>query len=442
MKAARRQFAQIFATSVAFCGLSLFCGSSASAQTKAHAQGTRETIKNPLNDLLEEARQDINRSDFQAAIVPLQKIIAEKDDFAYAHFQLAYAYTALKRPKEARAEYEKTIALDPKMPEARLNLGILLLDEDPAAAVAPLQKAVELLPAQSRPRFLLGVAQERSGNLKAAVASYEGALRLDPKDTDTALHLAQIYLSLNRAADAETKFRVVLESEPESHPALLGLAESLESQNKSEAAEAYENYLKAQPGDAAVRKRLVHLLIANGNSESALAFLEKEEAGKPPSLELLKLRADVQIGQKKWDEAVKTLQQALALAPQDAQLHGGLGRIYMQKREFPDAEKELKTAIQLDGNKLDYWKDLASNYYLAGNYPAALAVLDTVAKVETPTAGVWFIRALCYDNLKQPRLALDAYQKFLAMDENKNPDQVWQAQQRSEVLRRVVGDKK
>jgi len=51
------------------------------------------------------------------------------------------------------------------MSEAYLNLGMLLLDkEEDAAAVAPLRKAVELLPAQSRPRYLLAVALDRSGN--------------------------------------------------------------------------------------------------------------------------------------------------------------------------------------------------------------------------------------------------------------------------------------
>jgi len=79
---------------------------------------------------------------------------------AFAHFQLGYAYTALKRSDEARVEYERAIALDAKMPEAHLNLGILLLNSQQyAAAVTPLTKAVELLPAQSRPRSLLAVAR-------------------------------------------------------------------------------------------------------------------------------------------------------------------------------------------------------------------------------------------------------------------------------------------
>jgi Flp pilus assembly protein TadD len=159
-------------------------------------------------------------------------------------------------------------------------------------------------------------------------------------------------------------------------------------------------------------------------------------------LDMLKLQADIQIGRKKWDDAIHTLQEAVALAPGDAQLHGGLGRVYMQKRDFPAAEKELRAALHLDGRNLTYWKDLSSTFYLEGNCPAALAVFDEIAKMERPIAGTWFIRAICYDKLNQPKPALEAYQKFLELDQDKNPDQVWQAQQRSKVLKRMLEQKR
>ena len=142
-------------------------------QQAQSTQGKTQKLKNPLNDLLEEARAAMDKNDYDAAIPPLQKFLAEQPDVAYAHFQLAYAYTALKRPTEARAEYERCIALDPKMAEAQLNLGILLLNADAKAAIAPLSKAVELQPAQSRPRYLLGIAQERAGDLAGAAQSFE-----------------------------------------------------------------------------------------------------------------------------------------------------------------------------------------------------------------------------------------------------------------------------
>jgi len=404
------------------------------------SQGSSQKVRNPLNDLLDEAQAALDKNNFEAAVPPLQKFIAEKPDVAFAHFQLAYAYTALKRHGEAQAEYEKCISLDPKMAEAYLNLGILLLEKDPAQAVPPLRKAVELLPSQSRPRTLLGTAQERSGDLKGAAESFEGAANLDPKDADSLTHLGDVCLRLNRPADAEKRFRAALSLEPQSAEALQGLALSLDAQKKPEAVDAYRAYLAVAPQDQKTRTRMLHLLVEQGQYDAAVAELEK--SGQSSSIDQLKLKADIEIGQKKYTDAIATLKQAIAQTPNDAQLHGGLGRVYMETRDFPGAERELKAALQLDRNNLVYWKDLSSVFYLAGNYQAALAALDVVAKAETPGAGAWFIRALCYDKLGEVQAALDAYRKFLALDENKNPDQVWQANQRIHVLEKTVEKKK
>jgi len=403
---------------------------------------TTQKLRNPLNDLLDEAQAALDKNDYEAALPPLKKFIAEKPDIAYAHFQLAYAYTALKRTDDARQEYELCVTLDPKMPEAQLNLGILLLEKLPAEAVAPLRKAVELLPSQSHPRYLLGLAQERSGDLSGAAESFQGATRLDPKDVDSLTRLGQVLLRLGRPAEAESKFRAALELQPKSPEALQGLAQSLDQQKKPQAVDAYRNYLALQPEDKGARSRLIHLLIEQQKYDEAVAENVKNNSGQPQTVEDLKLRADIEINQNKLDEAIATLRQAIALAPNDAQLHGGLGRIYLQQHQFADAEKELKAALQLDRNDLAYWKDLSSTYYLAGNCQATLATLDVVAKAEVPGAGAWFIRALCYDKLSQVQPALDAYRKFLELDESKNPDQVWQANQRIHVLEKMAEKKR
>lgn len=410
--------------------------------TPKTSQPATQKLRNPLNDLLDEAQAALDKNDYEAAIPPLQKFIAEKPDVAFAHFQLAYAYTALKRPDDARQEYERCIALDPKMPEAQLNLGVLLLEKQPAAAVAALRKAVELLPSQSRPRYLLGLAQERSGDFSGAAESFAGATRLDPKDLDSLTRLGQALLRLGKHADAEGKFRAALELQPNSPEALQGLAQSLDQQKKPQAVDAYRNYLAAEPDDKAARSRLVHLLVEQQKYDEAVAENAKNNAGQPATVDDLKLRADIEINQNKLDEAITTLRQAIALAANDAQLHGGLGRIYLQKRQFADAEKELKAALELDPNNLANWKDLGSTYYLAGHYQAALATLDVIGKAETGGAGSWFIRALCYDKLNQVQPALDAYRKFLELDENKNPDQVWQANQRIHVLEKMAEKKR
>ena len=411
------------------------------------AGSRREKLANPLNDLLQEAQRDIEKKDFAAAIDPLQKFTAAEPNVAYGHFELAYVFTALQKADEARGEYERAIAIDPKMAEAYLNLGILFIERNPAVAVPNLRKAVELLPAQSRPRYLLGVAQENAKDYSAAAESLEGAYRLDPHNLEPILHLANLYMRLQRPADAEAKFRNILEVQPNNAQALLGVAQSLAAEKKPEAVDAYRSYLTVQPTDSAARGWLVHLLVEQQQYDAALAELNRAEARegtKPtaPTLDSLRMRADIQIAQKKWDEAIGTLNKAIALSPRDAQLHGGLGRIYLQKRDFPDALKELKMALQLDGENLAYRKDLSTSYYLSGDCPATLASLDEIAKMETPGAGPWFVRALCYDKLNQAKPALEAYQKFLDLDHGQNADQVWQAQERSKVLRKVLEHKR
>lgn len=414
----------------------------ASSKSAPAGQTKTEKLVNPLNDLLDEAQRDIDQKQFEAALAPLQKVLADQPDFAYGHFQLAYVYTALNKPKEAQAEYQRAAALDPKMSAAYVNLGMLLLENhQDTAAVAPLRKAVELLPAESRPRYLLAVALDRSGDRAGAAQAFEALLQLDPNDINALQYLGWMNLRSGRPAEAEVRFRRAVEVQPKGADGLRGLAESLEAQKKPEAVAAYREYLEVKPDDATAHTRFIHLLMDQGQNDAALAELDRADAGKP-NVESLKLRADIQVAQKKWADAIATLHQAVALAPNDAQLRGGLGRTFLQVRDFPNAEKELKTAIQLDAKNIDYWKDLSTTYYLSKDFAATLGVLDRIDQFATPGAGGWFLRALCYDSLNQPKPALDAYQRFLELDQNKNPDQVWQAQERSKVLRRMLEGKK
>src|SRR4029077_9442433 len=106
-----------------------------------------------LDHLLEAAQQAIDKQDYASAAQNYQDYLAKKPDDATVHYDLGYAYTALHKPADAKTEYEKTISLDTKMASAYQNLGLMLLTTDPCAAVAPLQKASELLPEDARTKF-------------------------------------------------------------------------------------------------------------------------------------------------------------------------------------------------------------------------------------------------------------------------------------------------
>ena len=423
--------------------LTLLLAASASVPHSAAAQTAKKTSvakKAPhisvTEQLVNDAGQAFDRQDFAAAADLYTKFLADHPDEAFAHFQLAYCDTALKRRDEAIAEYRKAIALDPKMGAGYLNLGLLLVEKDPAGAAPLLEKAVELMPGKAEPHYLAGTALERSGNATSAIAHYREAAKFDESKWEYRIALARALLVTKRVAEAEPEFRKSLELRADYAPARLGLAQCLIAEQKlPEAAEALHSYLESAPNDAETRLQLAAVYADLSRYDEAMKELDALAAGAAPSPETDRIRVDVLLRSKRYGEAVEPLRRLVASTPSDATLHARLGRVLMQKRDFPAAQQELVSALRLDPKLTDALRDLSSTYVLADNYPATLAALDELAKREEPGAGQWFIRALCYDKMHVLKEALAAYQKFLALDQGKDPDQSFQARQRSRILK-------
>jgi Flp pilus assembly protein TadD len=397
----------------------------------------------PLRVLLDQAEQAIEKKDYAAAMPLLRSYLAQRPDDALAHFQLGYAYSHLGRGEEARAEYSTAIKLNPKLAAAHLNLGLELLEHDPAVAIEPFRHAADLLPDQSRPQYLLGLAFERAGNLNAAIEAYQAAERLDDKDYEIHFGLGRALLRAQRAAEAEAEFRAAVGLRVNSAPARLGLGDSLLAQKKPEgAAEELAAYLHLQPEDRENRLQRVSILIDLTQYSEALAELDRADSGAPLTLQSYKLRAQILLKQKQFPQSAEVLQNALALAPRDAELHARLGRIRLELRDFPPAERELRQALLLDPGQTDALRDLVAVYYLSEHYPAALEALDLLAKREEPSAGSWFVRATCYDKLGKKAEALAAYEKFRALDQGRSDTQDFQARQRIRLLTRELQQKK
>src|SRR5271154_6019783 len=220
----------------------------AQATSSSHKRIPADPAEVALNNTLVEAQAALDRKDYATAANDYQLYLEKKPDDAAVHFQLGYAYTAMQKLDDAKVQYQKAIELNPKMSEAYLNLGLALLDSDPGAAIAPLQKATELLPNQQRAKFALAVAYERTGKPAPAIEQYRAAEKLDDQDFETHFALGRTLLNSGRPAEAEPEFRAALALKNDSLPCRLGLAKSLASQKKSEAAaQEFDSYLKLAP---------------------------------------------------------------------------------------------------------------------------------------------------------------------------------------------------
>ncbi len=403
-----------------------------------------------LNRLLTAAQDAVGKNDYASAAQDYRDYLAKKPDDAVVHYDLGYAYTALQKPAEAKSEYEKAIALDPKMAAAYQNLGVTLIPTDPAAAIEPLQRAGELMPEDARTKWLLGVALEATKKDALAIQQYEAAEKLDAKSVEIHNSLGFALLRAGRAGEAETEFRAALSLLPPEQPAGAaadqahkGLLQALLAEKKTDdAATESGAYLAAHPNDASVELEHASLLVEAGKDDEALAELDKAATAGPESLRALKLRAAIYFHKKQYDNAVPVLVKAVALAPQDAELRAQLGHAYLQKKDYENAVPTLVVALNMNQQNIDALKDLVAAEYLNKNYPAALHGLDLLAQKETLPMGSWFVRATCYDKLGQVALALEAYKKFLEMNKDENSDMYFEATARVRTLTREVANHK
>lgn len=421
----------------------MVCVERAAGQAKRPPQKKQTGEQAPKADssraLLQQAAEAIKAEKFAEAVEPLAEYLKQHPEDAEVHFQLGYVYSELGKRDEARVEYERAIALDGKLTEAHVNLGLLLLEKEPGRAVEAFRAAAELQPEKARPRYLLGRALEAAENPTGALEAFRAAAEKDPKSFDARFAVARMELRQNEAAKAEEDYRKALELKADSPEARLGLAESLLRQEKWEAAaRELEGYLKAKPEDGAVRMARATALVELGRDDEALSELAVADKQGALNAAGFQLAAQALVRKKDWDAAAGALQRAIALEPGSAYLHGRLGRIFLEKRAFAPAERELRQALAIDATLTEARKDLMSTLYLSEKYEAALATMDEIEKLETPNTLWWFLRATCYDKLGRIKEALAAYEKFMALDQGRNQNQNFQAEARIRILKKEL----
>jgi Flp pilus assembly protein TadD len=437
------RFIAIGAAAVFLAGYLLIAPRPAAAQVPSHTKVHVPDVDPERQRMLAQAQEALDKKEYPAAIKIYSDYLAKKPDDAGIHFQLGYAYTTARDSENAAKEYRRATELDSKMLPAFTNLGLALLEKQPAEAVAPLRKAVEMAPDASRPKVLLGVALEKSGDAAGAIEQFRAARNLDSGNIDIQLELARALLLAQRYEEAEKEFRAALVLRPDSGMAHYGLAECLIQQKKNEEAAAeLATYLQSSPKDEIARIKRASILTDLGKNEEALAELDEAATVRPESPETLKLRSLVYFRMKKYDQSVAALQKLETAAPGDIDIHARLGHVLLEKKDYPGAVKELVIAFRADPRQNDVLHDLLFAEYLGGNYTAALALLDEVGKRETLAIGSVYIRASCYDKLGQKQQALETYRKFLELNDGKTNDEYFVSAERARILERELKEKK
>ena len=195
-------------------------------------------------------------------------------------------------------------------------------------------------------------------------------------DISNVLRQAQDLETAGHYDEAMTIFRTVLQSEPHSLPANLGLGRACFYLHQyPEAVDRLGQALKLSPGNADVVEWLARSYLRNMEPQKTIDLLHREDAIAGHSAWAHLLLAHAYDAQDKLDDARSELGRALTLDPHCRGAHFALGFIAWTIRDLPTAEKEFTQELALDMHEYLAFYYLAETLELEGKLDEAESVL-------------------------------------------------------------------
>ena len=297
------------------------------------------------------------------------------------------------------------------------------------AAEAAYTNALRLAPQDGASLHLLGYLYQQTGRYDEAVERYSAARRAKPNDREVQIHLAEVFLSLNRLADARDLFLQLVDVFPA--VARAGLGEiALREGRFNEAVDHLEAALERAPDAGRVRYSLAMAYRGQGRLEQARAHLAKRgtaglRAADPLVDSLTTLlrgeRAQMMVGRRaydagQFDEARVAFSKAVEAAPSSAEARLGLGMALAQLGNVAGAIEQLEATLRLDANNVTAHTSLGM--VLARSGRAAEAVPHLRAAHEREPGNVELTRTLIRVllALSRPDEAIEAFSRAGSID--------------------------
>ena len=283
---------------------------------------------------------------------------------------LGLSYDGLGKTEDALAAYRRAIALDTAVPRTNpgpyLNLGTLLVENNrPSDAEQYLAQAVQITPADSRAHRELGKAFLQLNRLEEAQAQLEKASELAPENAPTHFLLAQVYRRLGQADKAEVESSRYAEltgshSAPETP---LAEARALINLGKwSEAEQVIRRYLEVRKSSADAHYLLGYVLFKEQDPKSSLAEYTEAAKYRRPSAADLEVVASDYVLLKDYPDADKWLTKAVELNPKDSLGWYYLGRTKYNENRFDEAIAAFQQCLKLNPRDVKAADNLGLSY--------------------------------------------------------------------------------
>lgn len=326
------------------------------------------------------------------------RAISANGELVSARMNLVQLYLIQGKPKNAIAELNQVLRLQPENEEVFDRLSHLLVKEKRFDEFINLVEQAKNSGSLSFSLLLsLGDAYLEKKNATKAEEAFRQALEQQNEDADAILGLAQVaqlrgeaalasaYLdrakqSTVKSADTLHRFALVAWEAGRFEEANQALTEAvklkpadsdfyvalgttwLKKPDLVEAEQAFRRALRLQSDNAPAQMYLGYTLMLQGKYSDARQMLEKSLAKQPAVPQAFYYLGLISQEQGDDQAAIQHFRKILELSPSDADVHVALGRSYLNLKDYPRAQAELELAVKLDANNIQAHYQLAVLY--------------------------------------------------------------------------------
>lgn len=364
-------------------GLSLRIGTQAGTQAKAcgyiytvtffgGSTAFAEEPPKPSATPLERGIQLLNEKKPDEALKAFEEAISLDPQNPLPHYYAGVAYHLKRQPLPAITSLNRALQLAPGMPEAILEIGMIMEEIgrfDQArgayqAVAAGREENPVVKEARERLRRLSAMEHyRRAGRLfqerryEDALKELQSALSLTPENAEFHFAAGTAYLRLERFKEALEAFKKAVEINPAYTDAFFQIGLIYESQSVyKEAIEAFKRVISLAPGSSQAEE-----------SEKKI----KENERRLETWELFE-KSSQMILKEQWAEALQETQAILAIEPKNPNALFNLGLILYKLNDTDGAIEALKDAIAVDPKFQKAYRQLGVIYDDLGRFREAV----------------------------------------------------------------------
>ena len=366
------------------------------------------------------------------AIADFEKVIQLDPDSYMGYFAKGNIAVDQKHNDEAIAYYTKVLELFPKHDSAYLNRGVAYLNKRDEAiklgsagteyidrAMTDLNAAVSLNQADAMAYFNRGILYGLKEDFDRAIADYTQAIQINPDFLSPYINRGNLYKQSGQTEKAFTDYNVALRIDPQSVEAHYNRADMFFIKGQTDEALAdYNEAIRLDPTYIKAYYNRGNIHDTKGDTELAIRDFTTVIKLDPGYADAYFNRGILYGKQGKSDEAIADYSAVIKLKPDYVEAYVNRGIIYSSMGEIDKAMSDYERVIKINPGKAETYVNRGNVYNRQGDFNRAVADYTQAITLDPKLPQSYHCRAMAYANHGDYELAIADAQQLLKLQPN------------------------